>query len=136
MQTIVLPRHGRVDEVIAERVYFGTLPLIVQIAIDAHHAAGEDYDPDRIDQCVELVVPPDLVTITSDLHACILSDAEANDEITEPCTEEDDAHEATLMFNVAWRELFFGENPRIEQLAIKGPCTAGELTLRVEVPAY
>lgn len=132
LQIIVLPKRGRVDDVVVARVFWAALPFVIQMAIEANCAASGALD----DSNPELVIPADLVTISSDLHARVLKDTMARDDILDSCRECDEADDAVSMFGTAWRGLFFGDQAqeRLSEISISGRCDAPSLTVRVEAP--
>lgn len=129
LQFIVMPKEGSVEDVVVQRVYMTTLPVVVQLAIEAYFLASESPEDDT-----GIVIPCDLVTISGDLYDRILKDTRARDEIMEPCAEADTADDAVDEFGRAWQSLFFGATPEIVALGIRGVSDPVTLTVRIETP--
>tara|TARA_Y100000389_G_scaffold155762_1_gene156496 strand:+ start:2244 stop:2678 length:435 start_codon:yes stop_codon:yes gene_type:complete len=135
LQIIVLPKQGQIEDVTIARVYMSMLPFVIQLGIEANCVASGalgEKDPG-------IVVPTDLVTIVSDLHARILGDITAHREIIGQCRKADgDADEVVEVFKKLWCDLFFGSEvqARLSEIAISGPCDDPVLTVRIEAPEY
>jgi len=132
LQIIVLPKHGTVEDVVVARVYMATLPFVIQMALEANCVASGVFD----ERDPELVVPADIVTISSDLHAWVMKDILARDEIMDPGQESLEADSAVSMFGMAWRELFFSDQTKqlLSNRSISRCCDSPSLTIRVETP--